>query len=424
MTAAEVIARKRAGRAHSRAEIEYLVRGATDGSIPDFQLAAWLMAVCFQGMTGDETAWLTEAMAASGKMLDLQVRWPDVVDKHSTGGVGDKTTLVLVPMLAAAGVHVAKMSGRALGFSGGTIDKLESIPGLRTGLSEREFLDQVDRIGLAVASQSDDLAPADGKLYALRDLTATVESLPLIASSIMSKKLACRAGRLVLDVKVGAGAFMKTPEDARALADAMVYIGRDAGVRTSAVLSDMSQPEGRAIGNALEVREAVEVLQGGGPADVLELCKVLASALGVEGVERTIASGAAFEKLQAVVEAQGGDLGALDRPDGLPRAGLQQEVCAAASGYVAAVDAEALGRAAMALGAGRVAKGQAVDPAVGLVLRAKVGDAVRRGQPLVEVHANDRAKLDTVLAALPSAFLYSDRPVAAPEQATAIISAS
>ncbi|HLG73640.1 MAG TPA: hypothetical protein VK009_24750, partial [Chloroflexota bacterium] len=264
----------------------------------------------------------------------------------------------------------------------------------------------------------------DGKLYALRDLTATVESLPLIASSIMSKKLACRAGRLVLDVKVGAGAFMKTPEDARALADAMVYIGRDAGVRTSAVLSDMSQPEGRAIGNALEVREAVEVLQGGGPADVLELCKVLASALGVEGVERTIASGAAFEKLQAVVEAQGGDLGALDRPDGLPRAGLQQEVCAAASGYVAAVDAEALGRAAMALGAGRVAKGQAVDPAVGLVLRAKVGDAVRRGQPLVEVHANDRAKLDTVLAALPSAFLYSDRPVAAPEQATAIISAS
>lgn len=424
MTTTEVIAHKRDGRSHSRHELEQLIEGIVHGTVHDYQAAAWLMAVCIRGMTPDETAWLTQAMTASGEMLDLQARWPDVVDKHSTGGVGDKTTLVLVPMLAAAGCRVAKMSGRGLGFSGGTIDKLESIPGMRTELSRQEFLDQAERIGAVISSPSADLAPADGKLYQLRDVTATVDSIPLIASSIMSKKLACRAGRLVLDVKVGSGAFMKTLDDGLALAEAMVGIGRSSGVATSAVLSEMNQPEGFAIGNALEIREAVDVLQGRGPRDVLALCCVLARQLGVSGAESTIASGAAFDKLRDMVAAQGGDPRALDDPDRLPRAALRGEVAAARSGYLAGIDAERLGRASVALGAGRLTKGAAIDPAVGFVLRARIGDRVERGQPLLEVHANAQSKLAHALAALPPAFRYSERPVVPPEQVKAIISPS
>jgi len=422
LLATELIARKRDGQAHTRDEIQYLIGGLTAGTIPDYQVAAWLMAVCIRGMTAEETAWLTQVMASSGETLDLQSRWPDVVDKHSTGGVGDKTSLVLMPMLAAAGCRVAKMSGRGLGFSGGTIDKLESIPGMRTELSRSEFLDQVDRLGIAIVSQSAELAPADGKLYALRDVTATVDSLPLIASSIMSKKLACRAGRLVLDVKTGGGAFMKTLDQARALAEIMMAIGEAGGVSTSAVISDMSQPEGQAIGNALEVREAVETLQGRGPADVLELCERLAEALGVPEASRTIASGAALQKLKAMVEAQGGDVRALDDPQRLPAAPLRRELAAPRSGYVAAIDAELLGRAAVALGAGRMRKDEPIDPAVGFVLHAKIGDLVEVGQALLEAHATDERKLEAALAAGLQAYTIGEQPVAAPEQVKAIIS--
>lgn len=424
MSPSELIARKRDGQPHTREEIEFLIQGIASGAVPDYQAAAWLMAVCIRGMTPDETAWLTEAMAASGEMLDLQARWPNVVDKHSTGGVGDKTTLVLMPALAACGCRVAKMSGRGLGFSGGTIDKLESIPGLRTDLSRGEFLDQVERIGIAIASQSADLAPADGTLYALRDVTATVGSIPLIASSIMSKKLACRAGRLVLDVKVGGGAFMKTLEHGQALAEAMVGIGHAAGIQTAAVISDMSQPEGCAIGNALEVGEAIETLQGGGPSDVLELCSALAQALGVAGVAEAIQSGAALEQLRTMVAAQGGDVRVLDDPKRLPQARLTDELPAAQSGWLASIDAEMLGRAAVALGAGRLRKEEAVDPAVGLVLRAKIGDRIEAGEPLLEIHANDQSKLEQALASLPAAYVIREQTVKAPQLVKGIISPS
>ena len=423
ITPAELIARKRDGQAHTQAEISALVEGITAGSIPDYQAAAWLMAVWLRGMTAEETAWLTQAMAASGEQLDLHQRWPNSVDKHSTGGVGDTTSLVLMPALAACGCRAAKMSGRGLGFSGGTIDKLEAIPGLRTDLSRQAFLDQVERIGIAMAGQSADLAPADGHLYALRDVTATVDSIPLIASSIMSKKLACRAGRLVLDVKTGSGAFMKTHQDARELAEAMVAIGGACGLPTAAVISDMSQPEGWAIGNALEVREAIATLHGEGPADVLELCATLAQALGVPGVEQAIASGAALAKLREMIAAQGGDPSVADEPDRLPHAGLRRELPAPQAGWLAAIDAEALGRAAVTLGAGRVRKEDHVDHAVGFVLKAKMGDRLEAGQALLEAHANDATALDRALASLASAYEFSDRPVTPPPLVTAIIPA-
>jgi len=416
----ELIARKRQGAAHSREDLQLLVRGVSDGSMPDYQIAAWLMAVAIRGLTPDETGWLTEAMAASGETLDLAARWPDSVDKHSTGGVGDKTSLVLMPMLAAAGCHVAKLSGRGLGFSGGTIDKLEAIPGLRTELTRAELLEQVERLGLAIAAQSSELAPADARLYALRDVTATVDSVPLIASSIMAKKLAFRAARLVLDVKVGAGAFTKTLPEARELAEAMLAIGNGSAVRTSAVISDMSQPEGRAIGNALEVREAVETLQGRGPSDVVALCVTLAQALGVSGAASALASGAAFEKFEAMVEAQGGDPRSLEN---LASARQRRMLPAERAGYVAGIDAEALGRAVAGLGAGRLRKGDAIDPAVGVVLAAKVGDRVEAGQPLLEVHANDERRLDEALRRLPAAYTFSHEPVAAPEQVLAALPA-
>jgi pyrimidine-nucleoside phosphorylase len=327
-------------------------------------------------------------------------------------------------MLAAAGCRVAKMSGRGLGFSGGTIDKLESIPGMRTELSQGEFLDQVDRLGIAISGQSAQLAPADGKLYALRDVTATVDSLPLIASSVMSKKLALRASRLVLDVKVGSGSFMKTQDQARALARSMVAIGQAGGVQTTAVISEMGQPEGHAVGNALEVREAIDILQGRGPSDVVDLCRTLAAALGVTDVDRTIPDGTAFAKLRDVVGFQGGDVGVLDEPDRLPAARLRRDVASPRAGFLAAIDAETIGRTCVLLGAGRATKGDAVDHAVGLVLRAKVGDAVEAGQPLIEVHANDSDRLDRALALLPGAYSFSDQAVPRPPQVKDIITPS
>jgi pyrimidine-nucleoside phosphorylase len=421
---ADIIARKRDGGVHAKDELDSLIAGVTSGSVPDYQAAAWLMAAFIRGLTPEETRWLTQAMAASGKQLHLAARWPDAVDKHSTGGVGDKTSLVLMPALAAAGCHVAKMSGRGLGFSGGTADKLEAIPGLRTELSLATLLGQVERIGIAMVSQSEELAPADGKLYALRDVTGTVESLPLIASSIMSKKLATQPARLVLDVKAGRGAFMKMLDQAGALAELMVAIGRASGIQTSAVISEMDQPEGYAVGHALEVREALETLRGRGPADVVSLCEILGGALGVEGVGQAIRSGAALAKLREMVAAQGGDAGVVDDPERLPRSGLRRELPAPHGGWIAAIDAQAVGRVAMELGAGRAQKGDAIDHAVGLVLKAKVGDWVDSGQPLVEVHANDEARLEHALAKLPAAYSFSEQPVQAPDLVKAIIPAS
>lgn len=417
----DAIVRKRDGDANTRAEIESLIAGITRREITDYQTAAWLMAVFIRGMSQEETVWLTEAMAASGEQLNMKSRWPQVLDKHSTGGVGDKTSLVLMPALAAAGCRVAKMSGRGLGFTGGTIDKLQSIPGLRTELSRSEFLEQVAHIGIAIASQSAKLAPADGILYALRDVTGTVESIPLIAASIMCKKLALGPGQLVLDVKCGSGSFMKTEAQAHELAGTMVAIGRAAGIRTAAVISDMSQPEGYAIGNALEVREAVEALKGHGPEDVVRMADTLASAVGVTGVRETITSGAAFEKLKQMVAAQGGDVRALDDPTILPSAQCTRELPSPQSGYIAGIDAGILGRTAVVLGGGRRRKEDAIDPSVGIVLKAKVGDETSAGQPLLEVHANDAGRLAQALAELPRAYRFSEEPVRPPELVTAII---
>mgnify|MGYP000846279139 FL=1 len=382
----QLILAKRAGGEHSAAELKEFLDGYVAGAVPDYQVAAWLMAVCWRGMTQQETADLTQAMAHSGDVLDL-ADLPNTVDKHSTGGVGDKTTLVLAPLLAAMGGTVAKMSGRGLGHTGGTVDKLESIPGFRASLSDEEFLAVAHGVGVVVTGQSKDLAPADGLLYALRDATGTVESLPLIASSVMSKKLAGGAKSIVLDVKVGSGAFMKTVADARALAEAMVSIGRLNGRNVRAVLSSMAQPLGHMVGNAMEVTEAIGCLRGEGPADLLELCLVLAQEVleaaglpaGREELLAAIGSGRATERFEAWIGAQGGDLRSLDH---LERAPGQWLLRAPRSGTVAVVDALAVGRAAGLLGGGRSRKGDAIDVGVGVELHAKVGDEVAAGEVL------------------------------------------
>jgi pyrimidine-nucleoside phosphorylase len=425
-TAVEVIARKRDGHELTRDEIAWFVRGFVAGEVADYQAAAWLMAVVCRGMTPRETADLTEVMAASGQRLDLGSLAARAVDKHSTGGVGDKTTLVVAPIVAACGLAVAKMSGRGLGFTGGTIDKLESITGFRVGLSQAEFLAQAERIGLVVAGQSADLAPADGALYALRDVTATVESTPLIASSIMSKKIAAGSPAICLDVKVGRGAFMKTIEDARELAGTMVDIGTRLGRRMTAVISGMDEPLGNAIGNAIEVAEAVATLRGRGPSDLTELAIGLAVELlqlgGVAPDEssargqafRALRSGAAFEKLVEMVAAQGGDVAQIHDTRKLPSAPLVAELPSPRAGYVAAIDAEALGWTAVELGAGRRKKGDPIDHAVGIVLQAKVGDLVRSGEPLLVVHCRERAQLEAVGDRLLGAFGWSELPTLRP----------
>jgi len=412
----EIIEKKRDGHALSKEEIHFFVRGYTAGEIPDYQAAALLMAIMWRGMSDAETRELTLAMAYSGEILELKDVAPFVVDKHSTGGVGDKVSLVVAPTVAACGLPVGKMSGRGLGFSGGTLDKLESIPGFRTDLTVLEFKEQLRQIGIVLTGQSANLAPADGKLYALRDVSGTVPSLPLIVGSIMSKKIAAGADAIVLDVKVGSGAFMKTLEEAQALAHSMVRIGKEVGRKVTALISDMNQPLGWAVGNALEVREAVASLHEAGPLDLREHCLAVAGEMlflegkaesqeeGFEMAAEAIASGAAWQKFREMVIAQGGDPAYIDAPDRLPQAALIEPVVATESGYLSKVQTDAVGMAVVGLGGGREKKGDPVDPAVGLLMHYKVGEYIEKGTPIFTIHANDEEKktvaVQRVLAAL------------------------
>ncbi|KRE54318.1 pyrimidine-nucleoside phosphorylase [Paenibacillus sp. Soil522] len=401
MRSVDLIQKKRDGGELTASELTFLIDGYSRGDIPDYQLSAWAMAVFFRGMTARETAALTLAMANSGDQVDLGPISGIKVDKHSTGGVGDKTTLILAPLVASVGIPVAKMSGRGLGHTGGTIDKLESIEGFRTELSREKFMTQVNDIGLSVIGQSGNLAPADKKLYALRDVTATVESIPLIASSVMSKKIAAGADAIVLDVKTGSGAFMKTLEDSEKLAQAMVEIGTEVGRNTAAVISDMDQPLGYAIGNALEVLESIETLKGNGPEDLTELCLTLGAHMVVLGgksdsieaakqlLRDQITNGAALAKFKAFIAAQGGDASIADDPARLPQAPVIAPVKAEASGFVNTIEAEQLGLAAMLLGAGRATKDAVIDYAVGVTLRKKVGDSVEAGETLALLHVRE-----------------------------------
>ena len=413
MNSVGFIEAKRSGRAHSSIDLEAFIMGYVRAEVPDYQVAAWLMAVCWQGMSPQETADLTGVMAHSGDILDLS-SLSHTVDKHSTGGVGDKTSLVLAPLLAACGATVAKMSGRGLGHTGGTVDKLESIPGFRIALDDEAFLAQAREVGVVISGQSKDLAPADGLLYALRDATATVPSLPLIASSIMSKKLASGASSIVLDVKVGSGAFMKTLHEARELARMMVDIGERAGRNVRAVLSSMEEPLGFAVGNALEVQEAVTCLRGEGPEDLEGLCLTLAEevlgAAGLETSRETLAeklrNGEAYERFERWIAAQGGRVAALK--EGLELAPTHT-LSALENGYVTRLDALKVGQAVGLLGGGRSRKEDAVDPSVGVVLTAKTGDRVEAGAPLAMIHYRERG-LEEALALLEAAFVLSDTP--------------
>ncbi len=423
MRAVDIILKKRDGLELTREEIEFFVQGFTRGEIPDYQVAAWAMAVFLRGMTERETADLTMAMAFSGQVLDLSNVVEIAVDKHSSGGVGDKTSLVVLPWVAACGLPVGKMSGRGLGFSGGTLDKMESIPGYRVDLSTQEFIEQLRRVGVVLTGQSLDLAPADGKLYALRDVTATVDSIPLIASSIMSKKIAAGAQAIVLDVKCGNGAFMETLERARALARLMVAIGKQVGRRTVAVLSDMNQPLGHAVGNALEVREAIQTLHGEGPKDFYEHCHHIAAHMLVLGrkansleeahplLDQALRSGAAWEMFRRLVQAQGGDVRYVDEPQRLPRARWIEQVPAPRSGYLSAIHARTIGETAVLLGAGRARKGDPIDHAVGFIIPHKVGDWVEAGEPLFEIHANRQEDLEPARRRVQEAFSWSETPV-------------
>ena len=400
----DIILKKRNGGELTGEEIDFFVEGYTKGEIPDYQASALMMAVYFRKMTEGETLALTMAMAHSGDMLDLFGIRGVKVDKHSTGGVGDKTSIALAPMVAACGIPVAKMSGRGLGHTGGTIDKLESFPGFSTGLSKSQFIENVNRIGIAIMGQTADLAPADKKLYALRDVTATVDNMSLIASSIMSKKLAAGADAIVLDVKTGSGAFMKAEDDARALAEEMVKIGKNAGRRTIAVISDMDQPLGFAVGNALEVREAIDTLNGRGPEDFTKLCMTLGSQMLLAGgragsveeaeglLKEAVKDGSALSRLADFVEAQGGDRTAVYHPEKLPRASVVLPVAAPVSGFVSRIACDEVGVCSLILGGGRETKESVIDLSVGLVLQKKTGDYVRAGEPLAFLHANDEGK--------------------------------
>jgi pyrimidine-nucleoside phosphorylase len=423
MHATDVIAKKRDGGELSREEIEFFVQAHTRGEIPDYQAAAWLMAVYLRGMSDRETLDLTLAMAHSGDMLELKEVAPFTVDKHSTGGVGDKVSLVVAPLVVACGVPVAKMTGRGLGFTGGTVDKLESIPGYRTDLGEEEFKAQLSRIGIVLTGQSADLAPADRKLYALRDVTATIGSIPLIVSSIMSKKIAAGTNAIVLDVKTGSGAFMKTLEEAEVLAEALVRLGNQAGRRVVALVSDMNQPLGWAVGNALEVKEAIATLHEGGPADFREHCMVVAAEMlmlsgkatdtsaALTLALETLTSGAAWQKFRELVQAQGGAARYIEDPELLPQARLVEPMPAPRSGYLAAVDAAEVGMAVMGLGGGREKKDDSIDHGVGVIVHYKVGDLVQKDTPLFTVHANDEAKLPAARERVLAAHIFSDTPV-------------
>jgi pyrimidine-nucleoside phosphorylase len=420
MRAVDIIIKKRDKGELSSQEIDFFITGFTNGDIPDYQASSFAMAVLLNGMTPFETADLTLAMARSGQVLDLSNVVDIAVDKHSSGGVGDKTTLAVLPMVAACGLPVGKMSGRGLGFSGGTLDKLESIPGYRVDLSTDEFKKQLKEKGVVLTGQSLDLAPADGKMYALRDVTGTVPSMPLIASSIMSKKIAAGAQAILLDVKTGLGAFMQTLEEARTLANLMVDIGRLAGRKTVALLSDMNQPLGNAVGNSLEVIEAIDTLHGHGPADFIEHCLHVSAHMLVLGkvandldegramAERSVADGSAWEKFRVLVQAQGGDVSFVDNPSKLPKAKLIEMVNAPRSGFISQVHARGVGEASVVLGAGRAKKSDSVDHAVGFVLKKKVGDPVQAGEPLVEIHANNDEKLNEARVNVQKSFEFSD----------------
>lgn len=419
----DLIMKKRNGGALSEEEIAFMVKGYTNGEIPDYQMSAMMMAIYFQGMDEAETLALTMEMARSGDLLDLSEIKGIKVDKHSTGGVGDKTSLVLTPMVAALGVPVAKMSGRGLGHTGGTIDKLESFAGFSTAISEEQFKENVNRIGIAIMGQTADLAPADKKLYALRDVTATVDNLSLIASSIMSKKLAAGADAIVLDVKTGSGAFMKTQEDAQGLANAMVKIGKGAGKNTVAVISDMDQPLGFAVGNALEVKEAIATLKGEGPKDLEGLCMMLGSYMVVAAgkandiltasqmLKQCIEDGSALNKFAEFIEAQGGDKELVYQPDKLPKASIIEEIESPAEGYVQSIVCDEIGVCSLVLGGGRETKESVIDLSVGLVLHKKIGDYVKQGESLATIHANDREKLNAAKERFLNAYTINDTPV-------------
>lgn len=421
----DLIEKKRDGQELTQEEINYIINGYTNDQIPEYQMAAFQMAVFFQNMTKQEQIYLTEAMVQSGDQIDLSAIQGIKVDKHSTGGVGDTTTIVLAPLVASLDIPVAKMSGRGLGHTGGTLDKLESIPGFHIEISNDEFIELVNRDKVAVIGQTGNLTPADKKIYALRDVTATVDSIPLIASSIMSKKIAAGSNAIVLDVKTGNGAFMKKMEDAENLAKAMVNIGQGVGRQTTAIISDMSQPLGYAIGNALEVQEAIDTLRGEGPEDLRELCLTLGSHMVVlagktgnlddarQLLEEKLTNGEALEKLKTFLSAQGGDASVVDDPDKLPKATYTIEAPAEQAGYVSEIIADQIGVAAMKLGAGRATKESEIDLAVGLTMHKKVGDFVEVGDSLVTIHSNT-TDVSEVQSIIHTAYKFSENPIDVP----------
>lgn len=433
MRMVDLIIKKRNGQELSKEEIDFIINGYTEGEISDYQMAAWAMAVYFQDMTTEERAHLTMAMMKSGEQVDLSSIEGIKVDKHSTGGVGDTTTLVLAPLVASLGVPVAKMSGRGLGHTGGTIDKLESIPGFQVEIDNKSFLELVNKYKVAVVGQTGNLAPADKKLYGLRDVTGTVESIPLIASSIMSKKLASGADAIVLDVKTGSGAFMKDLEQAEELAQAMVDIGNNVGRKTIAIISDMSQPLGRAIGNALEIIEAIETLKGRGPSDLTELCLKLGSYMlylagkittpeeGERQIKRAIDNGQALQTFQDFIQAQGGDSTIVHDYSKLPTAKFKIPVLASAEGFVAKIQAQEIGTAAMLLGAGRATKEDEIDLAVGVVLKKKIGDKVEKGEPLAIIYSN-KEDISASKEKIQQAFTIAEKKIKAPTLIHKVIS--
>ncbi|SFL81016.1 pyrimidine-nucleoside phosphorylase [Pelosinus propionicus] len=423
MRVLDVITKKRDGLVLTDLEIKYLIHAYTNNEIPDYQMAAWLMAIFFKGMTMEETASLTMAMAMSGTMIDLSAVSGIKVDKHSTGGVADTTTLVLAPLVAAAGVPVAKMSGRGLGFTGGTIDKLDAIAGFKSALKPDEFIHNLQNHNVAIIGQSADIAPADGKIYALRDVTATIESIPLIASSIMSKKIAAGADKILLDVKVGNGAFMKSMKDAVRLAETMVHIGQLVGRETRAVLSSMEEPLGQAIGNSLEVEEAIAILDGRGEQALRHVCLFLgAQMLNMAGIESDVKIGyetlngliknkAALHKFKEFVIAQGGDADVICNPKALPQAKIETKVICSEEGYIQKIDAAKLGYCAMRLGAGREYKGQEIDLSAGILLGKRIGDRIEKGQIICTIYANNEAKIKEVHSLLLDAIKINNKPV-------------
>ena len=427
MNVYEIIDKKKRGLELNQTEIEYLINGYVNNEIPDYQISAWLMAVYFQGMTDRELLALTNCMTKSGEIVDLSSIMGVKVDKHSTGGVGDKVTLVVAPIVAACGGKVAKMSGRGLGFTGGTIDKLEAIPGLKTALAEEDFFNMVNEIGLAVMGQSADIAPADKKLYALRDVTATVDSIPLIASFIMSKKLAAGSDKIVLDVTVGSGAFMKDKENAVQLAEKMVAIGNGAGKKTVAILTNMDVPLGKMVGNNLEVVEAIETLKGRGPEDLIAVVVEIASTMlylaqigtkeeCMKKVKRVIADGSALEKLKLMVERQGGDGSYIENPDQFEKAIYQHEIIANNSGYIGKMNTEECGKAAVLLGAGREVKDDPIDMTAGIQFNKKTGDAVKQGDIVAIAYSSSKEKLQQGVQKISDIYdIVDKRPQVVPE---------